>query len=845
MKLFFPTWIWRMALRDGRRGLRPLLLSMACVILAVASVVVAFSFRENVQSSIQTQSKSLLGADLALDSREPFSSEDEALFRSLGGDQSRQIGFTSMAYFPRTGDSRLVQVRALSGSFPYYGALETEPALSLDKFHQGPNALVDENVMLQFNAEVGDLVKIGDYEFRVAGKLRKIPGETLAFSLISPRIYIPIEYLDRTQLVQKGSLVRYRVFFKFPGAADVDLLVRNLTAELQRLHLEADTVSKRTASIALSMENLSRYLKLAVFVAVLLAGVGVASVIHVYVKAKSASVAVLRCLGASARETLAVYVIQVVLLASVSSIIGAALGVGAQFALPYALKDFLPVTTVVTLAPTGIGAGLAIGLGTALLFALIPLLPVRKVSPLLALRASFDSTRPAQDKMIWVVCALIVAGIAAFAVATTGSRRFGLGFTLGVLAVFGILILLARGGSAMMQKAAPAVLNFAWRQGLANLHRPNNQTTAVILAIGLGTFLLVTLYSVHNMLVDQVMQRGGHGEPNLVLFDVQRDQRQGIVGLLSSLEIRLHAEVPIVTMRLSAVKGKKVEALRADAAVRIPPWALRREYRSTYRSALTSTEEISKGKWQGRVAENVQPIPVSVEKGIAETLRVDLGDELLFEVQGVPLATRIASVREVDWQRVQPNFFVVFPEGVLENAPQFYAIVARAESNHAAARLQRAVVQRFPNVSVIDLSLILSTLNSILAKVSGAMRFIALFTIVTGLAVLASAVLGSRSQRLKESILLKTLGARRAQIITTIIAEYLFLGGISGAAGAVLGIAATWGLGFYFFVTPVSFSFVPVIAIVLSVTGATVLAGAIGCWGIFQRSPLEALRSEA
>jgi putative ABC transport system permease protein len=342
-----------------------------------------------------------------------------------------------------------------------------------------------------------------------------------------------------------------------------------------------------------------------------------------------------------------------------------------------------------------------------------------------------------------------------------------------------------------------------------------------------------------------VMQRGGPGEPNLVLFDVQKDQRQGIADLLKSLEIRLHTEVPIVTMRLSAVKGRSVEELRADSHARIPPWALRREYRSTYRSGLTTTEEIIKGTWQGRVAENVQPIPVSVEKGIAETLRVGLGDELLFEVQGVPLLTRVASLREVDWQRVQPNFFVVFPEGVLENAPQFYAIVARAGSNQAAAQLQRAAVERFPNVSVIDLSLILSTLNSILGKVSAAMRFVALFTIITGLAVLASAVLGSRSQRLRESILLRTLGAPRNQIVHTIVTEYLFLGGISGAAGTILGIAATWGLGFYFFGTPVSISLVPVIAILLSVIGATVLAGAIGCWGIFQRSPLEALRAEA
>jgi len=838
-------WVWRMALRDGRRGFRPLLLSMLCVVLAVASVVVAFSFRENVQSSIRAQSKSLLGADLALGSREPFSPEDEALFRSIGGEQSRQIGFASMVLFPRRGDSRLMQVRAVSGGFPYYGAIETAPPVDMASFHRGPNALVDENVMLQFDLAAGDSVKIGDKEFRIAGRLRKIPGETLAFSLISPRVYIPLDYLERTGLLQKGSLVRYRAYFKLPPGTDADLLVRNLATELQRLRLEADTVSRRAASIAFSVENLSRYLKLAVFVAVLLAGVGVASVIHVYTKAKTSSVAVLRCIGAGPGETLAVYLIQVLLLTAASTAVGAALGMGIQFALPQALKDFLPLTPDVTVAPSGIAAGLGIGLGTALLFALIPLLPLRKISPLLALRASFGSERPARDKIAWLPAGLIVAGIAAYAVATTGSALLGLWFSAGVLAVFGGLMALARGGSALMRKLAPAVFNFAWRQGLANLYRPNNQTTALILAIGVGTFLLVTLYSVHHMLVREVAQRGAEGEPNVVLFDVQRDQRRALTELLDSLAMRLNGQVPIVTMRLGAVKGRRVEELRADRTAGIPQWALRREYRSTYRAELASTEAIVQGEWQGRVAGNGGPIPVSVEKGIAETLKVGLGDELLFEVQGVPLRTRIASLRAVDWQRVQPNFFVVFPEGVLENAPQFYAVVARAESNDQAARLQRAVVERFPNVSVIDLRLVLSTLNSILAKISGAIRFVALFTIVTGAAVLVSAVLSSRSQRLKETILLRALGAPRRLILKTIIAEYLFLGALAGLAGSILGIGATVALGVYFFAAPVSIAPVPVIVILLAVVGATVAAGAAGCWGIFRRPALEALRAEA
>jgi putative ABC transport system permease protein len=699
--------------------------------------------------------------------------------------------------------------------------------------------------MLQFNAKVGDRLKIGDQEFRIAGKLRKIPGETLAFSLISPRVYIPMAYLDRTQLIQRGSLVRYRVYFRLDPQADVDQLVQRLSPELQRLQLQADTVSRRTAAISAVIENLSRYLRLAVFVAVLLAGVGVGSGVHVYVKEKTPSVAMLRCLGANPSETLIVYLIQVLILTLSGSIAGAILGTSLSFLLPAALKDFLPVQAVQALAPAGIVAGLLVGLGTALLFSLIPLLPLRKISPLLALRFSYETDQRSKDPMLWLVFLAILGAVAAFAVTTTASWFFGLWFTAGVVFVFGLLAAMARGLALLMSKMAPRLLSFPWRQGLANLHRPNNQTAAVMLAIGLGTFLLVTLYNARSALVSEVMQRSGKGEPNLVLFDVQQEQRRGVAELIRSFNVSLYNEVPVVTMRLSAVKGKSVETIRADPTSRIPAWALRREYRSTYRSRLAGTEKIVGGIWQGKADGDSQPIPVSLEKGIAETLRVEVGDSLEFEIQGVPVRTRVASLREVDWQRVQPNFFVVFPEGVLENAPQFYAVVARADSTAASASLQRAVVERFPNVSVIDLNLILNTLDAILDRVSEAIRVVALFTILTGCAVLASAVLSSRSQRVRESILLRTLGAPRGQIITSVIAEYLFLGLISAGTGALLSSVAGWALAFYFFKTSAAISIGAILSVPALVTALTVIAGVLGCWGIFQRSALETLRAEA
>lgn len=837
-------WVWRMALRDGRRGFKPLLLSMSCVILGVASIVTAYSFRENVQWTVRAQSKSLLGADLVIESRQPFTESSESLFTFLGGEQARQIAFASMVFFPISGDARLVQVRAVSDKFPFYGALETEPKHAASDFQGGANALVDENVMLQFNARVGERLRIGDGEFQISGKLRKIPGETLAFSLISPRVYIPLSHLDQTRLIQKGSVVRYRVYFKLAPEIDVDPLVEKISPELRRLGLEADTVRRRTAAIALGMENLSRYLRLAVFVAVLLAGVGVASGIHVYVKDKFPSLAVLRCIGARPRETVWVYLLQACSMTLAGSAIGAALGTLLQYWVILALKDFVPVSAVVPVASQGVWVGLGVGLGTAVLFSLIPLVPLRNISPLLALRSAYEASSRARDPLFWLIVFLIVVSVAVFAVVTSGGWRNGFYFTGGVLGAFGLIVIAARGVSAFMRRMAPPLLSFPWRQGLSNLYRPNNQTTPVMLAIGLGTFLLVTLYGVRSLLINQALQRGGNGEPNLVLFDVQREQWADIAELLKSFEVTLYEKVPVVTLRLAAVKGKRVEELRADAKSTIPRWALRREYRSTYRSYLSSTEKLVAGSWQGKINGVSETIPVSLEKSIAQTLQVTLGDLLLFEVQGVPLLARVASLREVEWDRVRPNFFVVFPEGVLEPAPQFYAVAARTASPEAAANFQRALVGRFPNVSAIDLTLILNTLNSVLDKVSDAVRFIALFIILTGLTVLGSAVLSSRSQRLRELVLLRTLGAHRRQLMTSVIAEYSFLGVISALTGALLGVIASWALGVYFFETIGAIAPEPILIIFISVSAVSVAAGVLGCWGIFRRSALEALRAE-
>jgi putative ABC transport system permease protein len=296
-------------------------------------------------------------------------------------------------------------------------------------------------------------------------------------------------------------------------------------------------------------------------------------------------------------------------------------------------------------------------------------------------------------------------------------------------------------------------------------------------------------------------------------------------------------------MRIQAVKGRTVESMRADTTVHLN-WAYRREYRSTYRDYLTDAETLVEGTFEGTAA-GKEVVPVSIERELAEErLEVALGDTIVFDVQGVPVTTVVGSIREVDWQRMQTNFFVVFPAGVLEDAPQIHVVMTRTGTDEAAARLQAAMVQAYPNVSAISLSLILTVFDEIFSRINFVIRFMALFSVLTGLFVLAGAVMVSRYQRIEESVLLKTLGASQRQVFKIMLIEYLFLGVFATTTGLVLAYAASWGLSAFVFETPFVAAPLPLLIALFTVTGLTVGIGLFNSRGIYARPPLEVLRAE-
>ena len=734
-------------------------------------------------------------------------------------------------------------MRALSGAFPFYGRLETEPPGAEAEFRQGRGALVEQNLLIQFGAKVGDNIRLGQLTLPVAGQLIKVPGESAALAVVAPRVYVPMEDLPRAGLLGEGSLAQYKAYFKFPAQTRVPQLLARLQPQLDKFRLNSDTVEKRKQNLGRAMDNLYHFLNLTGLVALMLGGVGVAGAIHVHVKQKLPTVAVLRCLGGTAAQVFAVYLAQGIALGALGALIGAGLGAMAQTFLPRVLADFIPFTFQFQTAWPALARAAGAGFLVCLLFALLPLLAVRRVSPWAALRIAFEpAARP--DPIRWGVIACLAALVLGFGLAQGRNWRAGLGFVLGLGVAFVLLAATARALAAAARQSGRIRLPFVARQGLANLHRPDNRTQLLLFSLGLGTFLLVGIFLVeHTLTADLIVP--GASRANAVLFDIQPGQKEGVAKLVRSLGLPVLDEAPIVTMRLSSIKGRSTESLLADRQNTLPAWPLRREYRSTYTDHLRDAEKITAGQWIGRVANSAAPVPISVESGIAGELRVKLGDEIVFDVQGMPVRTRVASLREVNWRRPQPNFFILFPRGVLEDAPSMNVLVTRVDSSAQSALLQREMVNAFPNVSVIDLTLILETVDAIVGKVSFVIRFMASFTVLTGILVMAGALVSSHFQRVRESVLLRTLGASRAQIRGILAVEYLALGLLAALTGVLLALAAVWALAAFVFQVHFAPSLWPVLTALAAVPALTLATGLLMSRGILRQSPLAVLRAQA
>ena len=835
-------WVWKMAWRDARHNFSRLFLFVASLITGIAAVVSLDSLNNSLQQDIDRNAKELLGADMVINGNRKFEPELEVLFDSLKHPQANEADMASMVLFKQSGQSRLIRLVALEGDFPFYGAIETLPADAYSLMREQGYALLDETLASQYEVSSGDTIKVGNSLFEVAGVVTKIPGGGGILSTFTPSVYIAMAQLDSTGLVQFGSRVNYRKYLKTESDAATEALEKTIRPEVRKRGHGYDTVQERKEELGEAFQSVYRFFSLLAFLALILGCIGVASSVHIYAREKRDEVAVLRCVGSSGWQAFNIYFIQIFLLGIVGSVSGAALGLAIQQLIPMVFKDMLPVEVSFSVSWVSFVMGIVIGTVVSVLFSMLPLMAVRFVPPLTVLRADFEPARIFSKARIAVVVLIILFPMF-FAAFQTRSVWIGLAFFGGLAVALGLLTLVAVLLLFLVRKYFPANSSFIWRHALSNLFRPNNQTRMLMVAIGLGAFIITTLNVVEKSLLSQVEFSGQENQSNTILFDIQPSQKDGVVKLMEENNLPVNQVVPIVTCRLSELKGKSVEEVQKDTTDRVPNWALTREYRVTYRDSLHLSEELISGELQKKTS-GPDSVWVTISEGLHEELDVKEGDSLVFDVQGIPVKVRISGIRKVEWPKDPPNFIFVFPTGVLEQAPQVYVTATRVDDQQIANKLQRELIMSFPNVSLIDLRLILSTVNDLFNKLGSVIRFLALFSIITGLVVLSGAVINSKFVRMKENVLLRTIGARTRQITRITLIEYAYLGIFSALTGMILSIGGGYLLTTFFF--KIQFAF-DALELVIITIGVVLLTMFIGWWNsreVIATPPLQVLRKE-
>ncbi len=830
-----------MAWRDGKASSSRLLLFIASIILGIAAVVSIQLFSDNLKQNIQRQSKALMGADFIIDSRQLPNDKVQAIIDSLGPDAS-EVNFSSMAAFPKNDDTKLVRVRGIEGDFPFYGTIDTEPFSAAASYQESGGALVDATLMLQFDLKRGDSIKLGKLTVPIVGALKSMPGSTAITASVAPTVVIPFRFIAETELLQFGSRKEYQYFFIAPATMDLMLLDKTLDPILDAEDADLDTHTSTSQRLGRRYANVGNFLNLAAFIALLLGCIGIASSVHIYIKEKLAAVAVLKCLGATRKQTFLIYLIQITGMGLLGGVIGTGIGIGLQEAFPLILQEFLPFDVQISITPQPLIMGLLLGVLMSVLFALLPLLSTWYVSPLEVLRVSQENTLKPRKARAFTFIAIILF-IFLFSFWLLKDPLYALVFVLGVLITFSVLAGIATLFMKTIKKYFPTSWGFAARQSLLNLFRPNNQTMVLILAIGLGTFLISTLYFTKDILLAKTALENSTQNANIILLDVQPEQRQAVANNMEQQDLTVLDNISLITMRMHSIKGKLANDIRKDSSSNINEWVLNHEFRTTYRDSLIASEELVQGTWIPEIIAG-DPILISISDDLAQNAQVDVGDQITFNVQGVLMETTVGSIRKVDWARMQMNFTIVFPTGVLENAPQFHVLTAYVPDDASSAALQRDMVKKFPNVSVLDLRQMYTIVEDILDKISWVINFMAFFSILTGIIVLIGSVRTSKYQRIKESVLLRTLGAKSKQILQITALEYLYLGILGSLVGILLSLIGSQVLATLLFKEPFVPSVIPFVVFLPGITALVLFIGLSNIRSVLKSPPLEVLRKE-
>ncbi len=846
----------RLAWRETRPAWKRFLILVLAVALGVGALTGLKGFSRALERSIHKSARDLIASDLVARMNVPIQPEELKVLESpvdRGAVVTRTTETLSMVSAGDDSAPILSDIRAVDpGYYPFYGKVELDPPIPLKEALSGQGTVVSRDLLVRTGLAVGDAVQIGAARFRINAVLKSEP-DRISFGIdIGPRILISREGLEQSELIQFGSRATESFLYKLPDEGlDPDEAREMLLSGIER-RVRITDYRNPNPRLSRGLERTANFLSLLGLLALLVGGLGISTTMYTYLQQKLDSIAVLKCLGGRSGQILRIYMIQGLALGALGSVIGIGFGYLVQLLLPQLLKGLVDLPADLELAPGAAFQGLSIGVLTTMMFLLPPLLAIRKIRPIRLFLREMPETRHStlkrlrRDPLPLVVSLVLFFGTGLAASWLAESLRWGFTFLAGLIACilvlvpFSLLLL-------WLLRRLPRLSILVLRQGLKNLNRPGNHAVSVMVALGLGVAFVLTVYFIQTSLISQIVRSAPADFPNVFMLGItEQDEPELAEFLKGYLGLEEPTLIPAISSQLLTIDGHappdrwRRDRDRDRESEPDPEDQRRRprEFTLTWADALPPDTVVVEGEWWKPPF--TEPL-VSVEEYAAERYGIKVGSVLEFDISGRIVRGKVASIRSTEFPRPGGSNQFIFSPGALAGSPASYIGTVRMAPSDVGA-FQGALFRRFPNVTSIDVGDVLARVQDLLNRISVVVRFVALFAIASGLIILASSVTSTRYQRIRETVLFRTLGATRSQLRWIQTVELLTMGSAAGLVGGILAaIAAHFLLG-ELLETEFDFQWLPLL---IGIVASAILAAGTG-WlagrGILKHKPLTVLR---
>jgi putative ABC transport system permease protein len=834
----------RLARRELRGGLKGFRVFLACLTLGVAAIAGVGTVSEAMLAGLNAEGRSLLGGDLELRLSQRGTTAEELAWLEARAEVSPATHMRAMARGQAAESQRsLIELRAVDGLYPLYGAVELAPAMplaeALSQVDGVWGAAAERRLLRRLDLAVGDRVRVGEATFDIRAVLVREPDRTAQAFILGPSFMIARTSLESTGLMQPGSLIHTHYRLRLSAETSVADLTEEIKAAFPEAGWQIRGALEAAPGVRRFIERLGLFLSLVGLTSLLVGGVAVGNAVRSYLEGKTGTIATLKCLGAPGRLVFQVYLVQVMALALVAVAAGLAIGAAAPYLVGAILGDRLGWRAVGAIYPLPLLVAAVFGLLTTLAFSLWPLAHARGVPAASLFRDLVAPLRVPVGRATWAAIALSGLLLAGLAIATATDRRLALYFVAGTV---GALVLFRATGLGIMALARRArrPRDPGLRLAIANLHRPGAPTGSVVMSLGLGLTVLVAIALIEGNLGRQIERNLPEQAPGFYFIDIQPDQVTAFEETVNSVpgvtELR---RVPMLRGRITAVNGRPSEDLE------IPPeieWVFRGDRGLTWSRDPLEGVELTAGAWWP--TDYAGPPLVSLDAEVGELLGLGPGDSLTINILGRSVEVEIANLRLIDWSNLTINFVMVFSPGLLESAPQSQIATVKASSPDAEDAVERAVTERFANVSAIRVKEALEAVGALIADIAIALRATAAVALVSGVLVLAGAIAAGHHRRVYDAVVLKVLGATRRDLGRAFLFEYGLLGLATAAIAGLLGSLAAWLV--LTEVMHMDFTFLPgaVIWTALIATAITLLLGFAGTWRALSQKAAPLLRNE-